>query len=259
MGQGAHKVGALLALAVVALYAAQPSFAADCNANGIDDAEELAECPPIAVVFLMDTSHSMEYKIPLICPAITSALSDLAQSGLTVNSEILIIAPGGEDCPCCTGIVTVYGTTAPGLCDDEALGTCDSAERNREDWGPATAVVAANKNWGPGPRIVIPISDEGPRCGQSVDDDDRRVIDHTIPIAWEHRVIVSPIVEPGAVAGLAGTLAYGSAPGGAVMDISDPDLAANLADHIRSGFQPYTQKMWSESDFSPATCRAAVS
>jgi len=235
--------------------------AADCNNNGIDDSLELADCPPIDVIFLMDTSNSMHESdyIEHVCDRISEALVDLAQSGPTVNSEILLIGPGGYECICCgSTVASIYGTTAPGLCDDEALGTCDSAERNREDWGPATAVVAANKNWGPGPRIVIPISDEGPRCGQSVDDDDRRVIDHTIPIAWEHRVIVSPIVEPGAVAGLAGTLAYGSAPGGAVMDITDPDLAANLADHIRSGFQPYTQKMWSESGFLPATCRAAV-
>ncbi len=36
-----------------------PARAADCNSNGIEDADELAVCPPIDVVFIMDTSQSM--------------------------------------------------------------------------------------------------------------------------------------------------------------------------------------------------------
>ncbi|MFQ5590356.1 MAG: PEP-CTERM sorting domain-containing protein, partial [Phycisphaerae bacterium] len=164
--------------------------AADCNANGVEDSLELSECPPMGVVFIMDTSASMgptqHGYIGLLCPAINEALADLPDSGLTVNEEILLLGANGYDCTCCTQTVrAVYGSSTPGL--PERLGTCGGCEQgNCEDWAPATAIVAGNKSdWSPGPRIVVPISDEGPRCGHPVYDpgSDRDAVDHAIPIA----------------------------------------------------------------------------
>ena len=87
------------------------------------------------------------------------------------HEEILGLGTGGYECTCCTSTVALaYGTATPGL--PEHLRTCGGCEvGDCEDWAPATAIVAGNKEertgWSPGPRIVVPISDEGPRCGDS--------------------------------------------------------------------------------------------
>lgn len=77
----------------------------DCNGNLIPDECELPECEPIDVVFLLDTSGSMEADLARICLAIDNALAQLTQAGLCVRSEKLEIrdTPAGTfgDCPCC--------------------------------------------------------------------------------------------------------------------------------------------------------------
>lgn len=83
-----------------------PARAADCNNNGIEDAVELAVCPPVDVVFIMDTSQSMnERGIGRLCDHIRAALDDLAQDGLTVNAERLRILSGAKGCQCCEDTV----------------------------------------------------------------------------------------------------------------------------------------------------------
>ncbi|MGB2985014.1 MAG: hypothetical protein WBE26_03950 [Phycisphaerae bacterium] len=181
--------------------------ASDCNNNGIEDTDELAVCPAIDLIFLIDTSISTEADIPLICRAIRDAIDDVRQGGLTVNAEILELAPGDTPCfidepgDCCTDTVAnVYGTKAP--CLPEVLGTCGGCnEGDCEDWAPATAIVAANRwwKWGPGPRIIVPVSDGGPRCGgggeepsNPINDEDWDAIDHAIYLVWDNRVIVLP-------------------------------------------------------------------
>ena len=74
-----------------------------------------------------------------------------------VRSEIREIFEGGEiDCPCCDDdpANVMYGTTTEGL--PEVLG--DGCQSPEEDWGPATAIVAGEKDWPPGPRIIVPIA-----------------------------------------------------------------------------------------------------
>ncbi|UCC31350.1 MAG: hypothetical protein JSU86_03555, partial [Phycisphaerales bacterium] len=134
-----------------------------------------------------------------------------------------------------------YGAIACEYFDVEAF-HCGEAVGNSEDWGAATAVVAAEKDWTPGPRIIIPISDEGPQCGggprddpyEPIDDADCAAVHHAIPAVWDNRVIVAPVVWlGGSIESLAWKLANGGAPGGQVFDISDIDLATKLADFIR--------------------------
>ncbi|MGB2984275.1 MAG: hypothetical protein WBE26_00190, partial [Phycisphaerae bacterium] len=237
-----YRIPLLLALGVTAsLLIATEVNATDCNNNGIEDTLELATCPEIDLVFIIDTSNSMDQELEPLCEDIDGpegVLAQLAEAGLTGNAEIRAMAPGGAGCPCCTDTVAnVYGTKAP--CLPEVLGTCGGCnEGDCEDWGPATAIVAANRwwKWGPGPRIIIPISDEAPRCGSPINDpgDDRDAIDHAIYLVWDNHVIVSPVVDSGLIRPLAEAFVSGGAPGGHVFDITDVDLADKLADHIRS-------------------------
>ncbi|MGB2985016.1 MAG: hypothetical protein WBE26_03960, partial [Phycisphaerae bacterium] len=111
--------------------------AEDCNNNGIEDTLELATCPEIDLVFIIDTSISMDQELEPLCEDIDGPegiLAQLAEAGLTVTAEILRIALGGETCDCCTGTVPyVYGASAP--CLPEVLGTCGGCnEGDCEDW-----------------------------------------------------------------------------------------------------------------------------
>lgn len=58
---------------------ALPLWGVDCNNNGIDDAQELANCPPIDLVFLMDTSVSMGPHIPGLCQAISDPVNGMLE------------------------------------------------------------------------------------------------------------------------------------------------------------------------------------
>ncbi|UCC31349.1 MAG: hypothetical protein JSU86_03550 [Phycisphaerales bacterium] len=68
----------------------------DCNENRIPDKCELTECQPIDVVFLFDTSRSMN-QLPLqfadFCLAAVGALAQLESEGICVRSEKLAMWP----------------------------------------------------------------------------------------------------------------------------------------------------------------------
>jgi hypothetical protein len=139
-------------------------------------------------------------------------------------------------CTCCTDtVINVYGSTAEGL--PEVLGECGpDGGHPEEDWGPATAIVAGNKVWTEAAgRLVVPISDEGPRCGDPVLDSDAAAIDHAIVLVSANEVVVSPIIgtnidmeySPEVVA-LAEELAAGGAPGGQVVLTNVTDLQESL-------------------------------
>lgn len=224
-----------------------PSRGEDCDRDGVDDAIGLVTCPVANAVFLMDTSTSAIGDITVVCAAIQSALGTL---GSSVDAEVLQIGAGGQPCDCCTGTVAErYGTTTVGFC--EVLGACsgdifsDSGEL--EDWGVATAIVAANKNWGTGARIIVPMSDEGPRCGNPIDmvpldpeepfvPTDSNVIENAIPFVRNNNVNVIPIVDTddAQLASLAQALADGGAPLGRVWDITSLTLATDIVQLIQS-------------------------
>ncbi len=209
----------------------------DCNNNGVDDAVGLVTCPTANVVFLIDTSESTNPDVRQVCAAIRVALDEL---GPSVNAEILEIGPqnlglclGPNGAECCTGTVPgEYGSSAVGLC--EVLGDCSGGQGDLEDWGTATAIVAANKTWGTGTRIIIPFSDEGPRCGGTQNQQaDHDVIENVIAFVRTNHVIVAPMVTTEFVP-IARVLADGGAPTGRVLDITSDTLATDLVDFIES-------------------------
>ncbi len=215
----------------------------DCDQNGIPD--ECAACPPLDLVFLMDTSGSMGDEAAALCDSIGAVVEELRRRGIEVNPEILTIAPNDPgDVPRCVGnfdqsVLARYGEPVPGN-----NGTCPStltAENNDqkdENWAPATAIVAAEKVWTPGAiRVIVPVSDEGPCLGDSCDDPgaDRDAVTNAIAIARLHNVVVSPVAANGSdecVIGLCHALADGT--GGKCFESDEPanDLAAGIEDIV---------------------------
>ncbi len=155
----------------------------DCNTSGVPDECEYPECSPLDLVFLIDTSDSQAVDVPQLCSDIDQVITVLEAEFPDFDRLTLAIGPGGVECTCCCGTVTdLYGTTTEGL--PEELGDCGTATQGPlEDWAPATAIVAGNKAWTAGPRIVFPISDEGPRCGNPINNpgDDADAINNAIP------------------------------------------------------------------------------
>ncbi len=167
----------------------QTSF--DCDGNGIPD--ECVSCPSVDLVFVMDTSGSMDNEGQALCANIGQVVSDLRVLGINVNPTFLGItedASDDSDFPCLTdNVLDLLGSAVPGTNDfiDDS-----------EDWGPATAVVASRFPWTMGSiRIIVPISDEDPQDGNASCDDpgsDRDAIDNAIAQALANNVFVSPII-----------------------------------------------------------------
>ena len=163
---------------------------------------DLLECPPIDIVFIMDTSSSMEDEAAALCSAISQVEAELVSRGAVVaNVSLLGIDADAADLPadfaCLTGnVVDAYGAEVPGT---PSNGDVVSIQ-NDEDWGPAMAIVAANHPWSPGAlRLIVPISDESPSKGNPcrIPGDDQDTVTHAIIIANENNVIISPIAGTG--------------------------------------------------------------
>jgi hypothetical protein len=216
----------------------------DCNNNGIPDECDVPDCQPIDVVFILDTSGSMcprfnhDFWNPPLCPALLDALAQVDQD-VCVRSEIYKLADDDEciasqKCECCTD--TVANVFCPGEYCDE-LTVCVTDDQNRENWAAAAKVVAANKDWGPGPRLIIPVSDEGPLCGDDYNppgQTDAGAIDAAAPVLESHWCVAVPIVADfDYLPDLARELAASSAPGGTFFTIEDETLPEQLAEFMR--------------------------
>ncbi|MCP3916961.1 MAG: hypothetical protein GY711_15540 [bacterium] len=218
----------------------------DCNGNYIPDECEPWQCR-VDIVFLLDTSSSMCDESETLCTEIGTldcqiyqALGTASKSsffGITDTSFCL-----GSDC---NGKVTKtvlgeFGALVPGnppccgILDDctNAGGQINSGPR--ENWGPAITIVAEQFAWTPGAtRLIIPISDEAPWCGNPCDDPggDENIVQHALGVCLQNQVIVSPVMGNGANActvALAELIAGGS--GGSVFESANAQ--ADLLDGI---------------------------
>jgi hypothetical protein len=209
--------------------------ALDCNRNGVPDSCDVATgtsedcnlddvpdecpiCPPVELVFIMDTSTSMNDEAEALCASTGAVIAYLDGSGVEVQPRLLGICntPGGAyDC-LEDHVANLLGTAVPGSppAPLDTLGDCPGGnEVCLEDWGLATAVVAGAYSWlpeGESIRLIIPLSDEGPWCGDPVTQNDLDAIAHAISVARDAGVIASPITgsgSSGAVLSLAQALA----------------------------------------------------
>jgi len=194
-------------------------------------------CPPLDVVFIMDTSGSMADEAAALCGQMTGVVADLALQGIDVNPVFLgITETPGRHFSCLTdNVVNLLGSIVPG-----DGGTCQFPDTfsSRESWGPATAIVANEFPWTLGARrIIIPISDEGScdgsfPAGCSDPGADRDAITNAMLVARSNNVIVAPILGTGSdacVLQLASDLASGT--GGVTHQTQDPgtDLAGVIS------------------------------
>jgi hypothetical protein len=153
--------------------------------SGVED------CPEVDLVFAIDTSGSMDEDAAAVCASIDGIVSDLANSGVTVNHTILGIEETADEADdpgfsCLeNSVLNLLGIDVPGT-DDELDDT--------EDWGPATAMLADGFDWTSGAlRIIVPISDTDPQNGGGCNGDDDASIANAIAMANANDVIVSPI------------------------------------------------------------------
>ncbi|MDZ4753788.1 MAG: hypothetical protein SGJ11_04755 [Phycisphaerae bacterium] len=215
----------------------------DCNGDGIPD--DCPQCPPIEVVFIMDTSTSMDDEAAALCASLPQVGAALTAAGLEVTTKLLAICdqPGGAYACLDDNVANLLGTAVPGNPPRQVdtLGACPGGnEVCQEDWALATAVVAGNYPWlpkGASVRLVIPISDEGPWCGNPVNATDNLAIDQASAVAVANGVFVSPIVGTGAsaaVTALAEELA--AATGGQAFSSSKPaiDISDNIVELVLS-------------------------
>ncbi len=218
----------------------------DCDENGIPD--ECAVCPPVEIVFVFDTSNSMDAEGSALCNSIGSILNSLAGAGIDATSTIWGISETPGNYPCLTDhVINALGTAVPGNppAGLETLGACPAGEQvPSEDWGLAVAVIAGNYPWAPDTlRLVIPLSDEGPWCGDPVNSLDNDAITHAIAVANANDVVVSPVTASGSsldVIALAQQIADATGGNRFGSEEPDEDLAEGVLGIIMAACQSIT-------------------
>ncbi|UCE60117.1 MAG: hypothetical protein JSU63_22070 [Phycisphaerales bacterium] len=189
--------------------------------------EVTMQCPPVDLVFVVDTSGSMGDEALLLCAELANVVADLAAAGVAVNPTLLGIdeTPGGPfDC-LDDDVVSLLGSDVPG---DAASCPFPDGISSNESWGPATAIVAEAFPWTEGSfHLIVPLCDGGP-CNGSFPDgcndpgDDLDSITNAVNVANDNGVVVSPITGAGStdcVTDLAALLA--SDTGGVVFHSQD--------------------------------------
>ena len=197
-------------------------------------------CPPLDVVFILDTSGSMADEAAALCEDIAQVVSDWGALGITVKPWLLGITetPGGPFYCLADDVVTMLGGDVPA----EPPSSCEFPGEisSYESWGAATAIVAeqfSSQNlWTEGAvRVIVPISDEGP-CNGSFPDgcdetDDHESIANAIASAVGNDAIVSPITGTSSNACvIAHATALADGTGGIALQTEDP--AADLTTAI---------------------------
>jgi hypothetical protein len=199
----------------------------DCNCNGVADAEDISqgtatdcntdgipdECGCAAdVVFVVDSSGSMVYEGDLgtVCPALYEVVGQLRQLRVRFRATLLGMAVdpnamGSDLGSCVVTLGAAHRNRLENRLPSPAVpgnpGSCGptlapmGAEDDRENWGPATAAIAAGFDWLPGAvRVVVPVTDEGPCLGSPCGETrDQEAMENAIAVATAHGVHVCPI------------------------------------------------------------------
>ena len=209
-------------------------------------------CPPLDVVFIVDTSGSMGDEAAALCEDIVQVIAEWNALGIAVKPWLLGITetPGGFfDC-LTDDVVNMVGGDVP----VEPPSSCafPGEVSSYESWGAATAIVAeqfaARNLWtADAVRVIVPISDEGPCNGsfpEGCDEaDDHESIANAIATAVANDAIVSPICGTSSnacVIAHAEALAAGT--GGIALQTEDPkaDLAAVIYEILQENCEPPT-------------------
>ncbi|UCG31669.1 MAG: hypothetical protein JSU68_08370, partial [Phycisphaerales bacterium] len=203
-----------------------PATSQDADGDEIPDEcqGEPLECGAFDVVFVVDTSGSIQDEGQALCGNIKQIIGDLKDAGLPVTATLLGVVenPPASSFDCLTGsVLGMFGPAVPGV----PPACCPLMDKN-EDWAAATAIVSQNFPWMPGAaRVVIPISDEGPEGGDPCQDPgpDRAGIANAANVANANNVFVAPIMGNGTTACvMALAQELGSRTGGQAFRSDDP-------------------------------------
>jgi hypothetical protein len=135
----------------------------------------------VDIVFIMDTSGSMNNEIETLCHNIPVIVSGIESRGHTVNYRIL-------------GLHKTWHC-ADQTVEDYVRQTGNSPVTNhKEDWGPGTQDISNYYDWKPNAtRVIVPMSDEAPENGDSCSSSDSTSITNAINAANRNNVYVCPI------------------------------------------------------------------
>lgn len=192
----------------------------------------------VDVVFVVDTSSSMDDEAAALCAAIPTLIDTLEAQGAFVNPVVLGIteAPGGAYSCLSSTVAASFGMIVPDP-NGVPIGILD----HPESWGDAAAIVAKNFAWTPGSaRLIVTVSDEAAYQGNGApgfecDGADTASVANAIAVANATGVAISTLVGTGAVvcvADLAEALAVGSGGGTAATSLPAAELASIVADFI---------------------------
>jgi hypothetical protein len=182
----------------------------DCDGNGKLDS--CPDCPGIEVVFVVDTSTSMEDEGAVLCNGIRGISAQLRLRGYKVLTHVLgNEASSAARFPCLEDSVpNRYGSTLPGSppasVGTDLVAACPgNPEVASESWAPAAAIAAARHPWASGVvRLVVPLADEGPWCGDPVSNPgpDADSIPWAAGVAQAAGVRISPLTGTGSAASM---------------------------------------------------------
>ncbi len=178
-------------------------------------------CPPIEVVFAVDTSNSMLLdEAPILCGRLAGFLKAVDSLGIVSKAHLRGLTAFGSF-SCIRSTVSDLGRDVPG-----DAGACGNQLVGDESWGQAAAIVAERFPWEAGAlRLVVPVSDEGPcNGGETCDAADADAITNAAAVASANGVMISPLLGDGAfecIEPLARQLA--DATGGLVAETADSE------------------------------------
>lgn len=207
----------------------------------------------VDVIFVVDTSGSMDNEWSNLCGMMNQILSLLSSSGYDVRSNIVAIGAAPYGGQTCYNTIWYSGIACP-----------IEPDGNREQWGDGVVYWSSNGGWRTGAtRIIIPISDEGPLCGCNVEYNDLTIINDAISAAKANRVFVFPILGDSevctGVTSLMDQLAYQT--GGQRFTVNDASTLANTIIKVISDncgrdypcstglYRRLTQTFWLDTNF----------
>lgn len=156
-----------------------------------------AACAALEAIFVFDTSASMTNDATQTCELAEELIAGLAQKGVPVTPYYWGITDTAN-IPCLSdSVLNQLGNIVPGNPPASVgdLAVCPTGGLASESSATATAIVAASYPWPENSaRLIVPVADEGPYCGDPVDSLDNLATVHAGQVAFDHNVTVSPIV-----------------------------------------------------------------
>ncbi|MGY6630140.1 MAG: putative Ig domain-containing protein [Wenzhouxiangella sp.] len=157
-----------------------------------------AACSELDIVFAFDTSGSMSPVNQAMCDLAEELVAVLADDGIPINPVYWGIGNSAGGSCLSSDIATELGPEVPGTPPPwmTTLFECvDGAAGPLENWAPATAILAERYPWTEGAvRLVMPVADEGPYCGDPVNEFDIEAVFYARDFALANDIVVSPLM-----------------------------------------------------------------